>query len=149
MRWLLALIVQFAWFAAVAQDTVHFPSFDPGDGHRATELTANLFKPNRPGPMPALVFLHGCSGLVSSISHRIMSREMDWAGRLTGQGYAVLMVDSFTPRGSGQECSRSGFKEWVHLRRPGDAYAGLAWLQQQPFVAKDRITEIDWSNGGG
>ncbi len=103
--------MQFASFAAAAQDTVHFQSFDAGDGRPATELTAYLFKPNRPGPMPAVVFLHGCGGLISSLSHRIMSREMDWAGKLTAQGYAVLMIDSFTPRGSGEECSRSGFKE--------------------------------------
>jgi dienelactone hydrolase len=115
MRWLLALIVQFTSLAAMAQDTVHFPSFDAGDGRPATELTAYLFKPNRPGPAPAVVVLHGCGGLISSLSHRIMSREVDWAGKLTAQGYAVLMIDSFTPRSSGEECSRSGFKEWVYL----------------------------------
>ena len=149
MRWLLALILQFASFAAVAQDTVHFPSFDGGDGGPATNLTGYLLKANRPGPMPAVVFLHGCGGLISGISHQIMSREMDWAGKLNAQGYAVLMIDSFTPRGSGEECSRTGFKEWVYARRPGDAYAGLAWLQQQPYIIKDRIAEIGWSNGGG
>jgi dienelactone hydrolase len=62
---------------------------------------------------------------------------------------AVLMVDSFTPRGSGEMCSRSGFKEWLYLRRPADAYGALAWLQQQPFVAKDKVAVIGWSNGGG
>jgi dienelactone hydrolase len=46
-------------------------------------------------------------------------------------------------------CSRSGFKEWLYLRRPGDAYGGLAWLQQQPFVAPDKVAVIGWSNGGG
>ena len=47
MRWLLALIVQFASFAAMAQEIVHFPSFDGGDGRPATELAASLFKANR------------------------------------------------------------------------------------------------------
>ena len=145
MRWLLALIVQLASFVAAAQDTVRFASFDAGDDRPATELTGYLFKPNRAGPTPAVIFLHGCGGLIYSISHRIMSREMDWAGRLTAQGYAVLMIDSFTPRGSGEECSRTGFKEWIYLRRPADAYGGLAWLQQQPFVARDRIALIGWS----
>ena len=55
-----------------------------------------------------------------------MSRKMAWAGKLTAQGYAVLMVDSLTPRGSGEICSTSGFKNWLYLRRPADAYAGLA-----------------------
>lgn len=149
MRWLLALIVQFASFAAVAQDTVHFPSFDGGDGHPATELTAYLFKPSGTGPMPAAVFLHGCGGLISMVTHRIVSREIDWAAKLNAQGIAVLMIDSLAPRGSGEICSRTGFKEWLYLRRPADAYGGLAWLQKQPWGAKDRVAMVGWSNGGG
>lgn len=149
MRWLLALIVQFASFAAMAQDTVHFPSFDGGNGHPPTELTGYLFKPSRAGPMPAVVFLHGCGGLISMVTYRIVSREIDWAARLNAEGIAVLMIDSLTPRGSGEICSRAGFKEWLYLRRPADAYGGLAWLQQQPWVARDRVAMIGWSNGGG
>src|SRR5258708_5839212 len=103
MRWMLAVLVQLAVIAnAAAQDTVRFPSFDAGEGRPATELTGYLFKPGGVGPMPAAIFLHGCGGLISGLSHRIVSREMDWAGRLNAQGIAVLMVDSFTPRGSGE-----------------------------------------------
>jgi len=156
MRWMLALLVQLAVMGhAAAQKTVRFPAFDAGEGRPATELTGYLFKPGAggSGPMPAVVFLHGCGGLISATSrstgHRIVSREMDWAGKLTTGGAAVLMVDSFTPRGAGEMCSRSGFKEWLYLRRPGDAYAALAWLQQQPFVAKEKVAVIGWSNGGG
>ncbi|HEY4167094.1 MAG TPA: dienelactone hydrolase family protein [Reyranella sp.] len=149
MRWLLALIVQFASFAAMAQDTVHFPSFDASGGNPATELTSYLFKPSGTGPMPAAVFLHGCGGLISMATYRIVSREIDWAAKLNAQGIAVLMIDSLTPRGSGEICSRTGFKEWLYLRRPADAYGGLAWLQKQPWVAKDRVAMVGWSNGGG
>jgi dienelactone hydrolase len=78
-----------------------------------------------------------------------MSRETDWAAKLNAAGYAVLMVDSFAPRGSGEMCSTSGFKEWIYLSRPADAYGALAWLQSQPFIAKDRVAMIGWSNGGG
>jgi dienelactone hydrolase len=150
MRWMLALLVQLALTAgAAAQDTVHFPSFDAADGRPATELTGYLLKPAGDGPMPAVVFLHGCGGLISATSHRIVTREMDWAGKLNARGAAVLMVDSLGPRGSGEICSRQGFKEWLYLRRPADAYGALAWLQQQPFVAKDKVAMIGWSNGGG
>jgi dienelactone hydrolase len=150
MRQLLAFAAFFALTAgASAQDTVHFASLDGAAGQAPTQLDGALFKPSRPGPMPAVVFLHGCGGLISAISHRIVSREADWAAKLNAQGIAVLMVDSFTPRGSGEMCSRSGFKEWLYLRRPADAYGALAWLQQQPFVAKDKVAMIGWSNGGG
>jgi dienelactone hydrolase len=150
MRFVLALLVQLAVTGgAMAQDTVHFASLDAGDGRPATELTAYLFKPDNAGPMPAAIFLHGCGGLISATTHRIVSREMDWAGKLNAQGIAVLMVDSFGPRNSGEMCSRSGFKEWLYLRRPADAYGALAWAQQQPFIARDRVALVGWSNGGG
>jgi dienelactone hydrolase len=150
MRWMLALLVQLAVMDnAAALDMVHFPSFDAGKDRPATELTGYLFKPDGIGPMPAAVFLHGCGGLISTATHRIVSREIDWAAKLNAQGIAVLMIDSLTPRGSGEICSRAGFKEWLYLRRPADAYGGLAWLQQQPWVAKDRVAMVGWSNGGG
>jgi dienelactone hydrolase len=150
MRPFLALL---AWLAAttaaMAQDKVSFASLDGKDGAAPTQLDGYLFKPAGSGPMPAAVFLHGCGGLISTVTNRIVSREIDWAAKLNAQGIAVLMIDSLTPRGSGEICSRTGFKEWLYLRRPADAYGGLAWLQQQPWVAKDRVAMIGWSNGGG
>jgi dienelactone hydrolase len=151
MRWLIvffALTVPLA--GAAAQEKVQFASLDGKDGAAPTQLDAYLFRPtNATAPYPVIVFLHGCGGLVSGTSHRLMSREVDWAGKLNAQGIGVLMVDSFTPRGSGEMCSRSGFKEWLYMRRPADAYGALAWLQAQPFAARDRIGLIGWSNGGG
>jgi len=132
-----------------AQDKVNFASLDGKGGAPPTELDGYLFRADRPNPQPAIVFLHGCGGLISSISHKIMSREMDWAGRMTAEGYSVLMVDSFTTRGSGEMCSRSGFKEWLYLRRPADAYGALTYLEGQPFVDRNRIGLMGWSNGGG
>lgn len=132
-----------------AQDKVQFPSLDGKAGAPPTTLDGYLFRPAKSGPVPAVVFLHGCGGLISTISNKIMSRETDWAKRLNDAGYAVLMVDSFAPRGSGEMCSRSGFKEWIYLSRPADAYGALAWLQAQPFVARDRVAMMGWSNGGG
>jgi dienelactone hydrolase len=150
MRPILALLALLAASTgAMAQDKVSFASFDGKDGAAPTQLDGYLFRPNKPGPYPAVVFLHGCGGLISASSHKIQSREMEWAGTLNRLGYAVLMVDSFTPRGSGEMCSRTGFKEWLYLRRPADAYGALAWLQQQPFIAKDGIAVTGWSNGGG
>jgi dienelactone hydrolase len=150
MRQLLAFVMLMLLTAgAAAQDRVEFPSLDGAADRAPTQLTGYLFKPAVSGPMPAAVFLHGCGGLISMATHRIVSREIDWAARLNAQGIAVLMVDSLTPRGSGEICSRTGFKEWLYLRRPADAYGGLAWLQQQPWVARDRVAMIGWSNGGG
>jgi dienelactone hydrolase len=152
MRRLLALVLLICLTApAAAQEAVHFPSLDGKDSAPPTRLDGYLFRPTKAqsGPAPAVVFLHGCGGLISGLSHQIMSREVDWAKHLNTQGFVVLMVDSFTPRGSGEMCSQSGFKLWLYRKRPADAYGALAFLQIQPYVAKDKIGVIGWSNGGG
>jgi dienelactone hydrolase len=150
MRHLLALALLIVLTgAASAQDKVHFASLDGTADRAPTTLDGYLFKPGRPGPMPAVIFLHGCGGLISTATDRIVSREIDWAAKLNAQGIAVLMIDSLTPRGSGEICSRAGFKEWLYLRRPADAYGWLARLQKQSWVAKDRVAMVGWSNGGG
>ena len=48
-------------------------------------------------PNHLFVFLHGCGGLFSTTTGQIVSRELDWSRRLVDMGYAVLMVDSFSP----------------------------------------------------
>ncbi|WP_218191060.1 dienelactone hydrolase family protein [Enhydrobacter aerosaccus] len=136
--------------AAAAQERVRFPSLDGKNGEQPTELDGYLFRPERgDDPFPMVIFQHGCGGLFSTTTHRITSRERDWADRFNSRGIGVLMVDSFTPRGSTGMCSHSSFKEWIYLRRPADAYGALVYLQKQPFVARDRIALMGWSNGGG
>jgi dienelactone hydrolase len=155
MRRLLFLLLSLGFSlgvaaAAVAQEAVHFPSLDGKDGATPTRLDGYLFRPTKAnGAAPAVVFLHGCGGLISGITHRIMSREVEWVRQLNAQGYVVLMVDSLTPRGSGEICSQSGFKMWLYMKRPADAYGALAYLQGLPYVARDHVGVIGWSNGGG
>jgi dienelactone hydrolase len=135
--------------SAAAQQKVRFPALDGKDGAAATELDGYLFRPDGPGPHPTVVFMHGCGGLFSRTTNAIVSRETAWRQQLVDKGFAVLMVDGFTPRDTVEMCSRTSFKEWLYLRRPGDAYAALRYLQAQSFVMRDRIGLMGWSNGGG
>src|SRR5947199_10180248 len=49
---------------AGAQELVHFPSLDDnGQGQPATHLDGYLFRPAGEGRHPAILGLHGCSGL--------------------------------------------------------------------------------------
>jgi len=130
--------------AAAAQERVEFPSLDAA----ATPLVGHLLRPAGPGPHPAVVFLHGCGGLYRR-NGGIVERETDWAARLVGRGYAVLMVDSFTPRGHQRMCAPDAFAIDTYLARPKDAYGALRWLQAQPFVRPDRVGVVGWSQGGG
>jgi len=143
-----------AWIAlghiAAAQEKIQIASLDKDGSGAALMLDAYLFKPALPetsAPFPAVVFLHGCGGLLSH-SGKILSREMDWARRLNQQGYVVLAVDSFTTRGASSECAHAG-SVTPEIERPRDAYGALRFLQAQPYVKADRIALIGWSHGGG
>jgi dienelactone hydrolase len=131
--------------AAAAQQLVHFPSLEPS----APMLDGYLFRPAGEGRHPALIFLHGCGGLISRATGRINTREADWAARFNAGGYVVLMVDSLGPRRHGEMCSVHGFDIQLYHQRPKDAYGALAWLQAQDFVRPDRVGVVGWSEGGG
>lgn len=122
---------------------VQFASLDG-----VTQLTAYLARPAGDQPRPAVVMLHGCSGLINPRG-RFFQLYPAWLRTLTEQGYVVLVVDSATPRGFGQTCSPGQPRRTMLRDRPKDAYAALAWLQAQPFVRADRIALMGWSQGGG
>ena len=74
-------------------------------GGSPTIIDGYLFKPVGQGPFPALVALHGCSGLFTQ-SGGFQKRDRDWAKRLQSLGYVVLFPDSLTPRGIEEICTR-------------------------------------------
>jgi hypothetical protein len=50
---------------AQAQDKVSFPSTDADlKGGTPTTITGYLYKPEGPGPFPAVIGMQGCNGLV-------------------------------------------------------------------------------------
>ena len=138
-----ALVLSALAPAASAVETVNFVSLD---GH--TNLTAHLSRPEGDAPRPALVLMHGCSGLLDG-KGRIFPLYRLWARSLVVQGYVALVVDSATPRGFGQTCSAGPARATMVRDRPSDAYAALQYLQAQPFVQKDRVGLMGWSQGGG
>jgi dienelactone hydrolase len=94
-----------------------------------------LSKPDGSGPFPAVVYLHGCSGLFPNTRHRM-------AELLTGWGYLSLVVDSFTTRGIEQSCDRR------MPSRQADALGALLYLSKLPFVDPKRIAIVGASQGG-
>src|SRR5947208_16610326 len=100
-------------------------------------FTAQLLRPQGAGPFPAVVALHGCGGLLNK-DDDLAKRETDWARRLVGAGYAVLLPDSFTARGLRQICTareRTIFPK----DRADDVAAAVEWLAKQPFVDGKRL----------
>jgi dienelactone hydrolase len=111
-----------------------------------TTLRAVLFRPNGPGPFPAVVALHGCGGL-GDASGPITPRYRDWGDRLAGAGFAVLFPDSFSSRGLRTQCRVRERKVRASHERIEDANAARNWLQSQSWVAADRVSLIGWSSG--
>jgi dienelactone hydrolase len=134
-------------------ETVHFRS---GDGH--TNLVGYLFRPNGPGPHPAVVMLHGRAGPYSSLARGAYSadtlskRHKFWGELWASKGYAALLVDSFGPRGYWKGFPKNSYEDRPsevseQTTRPLDAYGALAYLRGREDVVRDRIGLQGWSNG--
>ena len=118
-------------------------SFVSGDG---TRLSGYLYKPEGDGPFDTILMMHGCAGMLNK-DGTIKTRETAWLEILRGEGYAVLLADSFTGRGLGSICRIKNRPVTPSRDRPYDAYGALNWLQAQPFVRPDRVVLMGWSNG--
>ena len=143
---------------ATAPGTV---SFDSADGK--VKLSGYLYLPDArawPGPRPAIVLLHGRSGLHRAGASRfdaatLGSRTTLWGNFWADRGYIGLYVDSFGPRGfpRGFEAgtNRNGGRpaEVNEITvRPHDANMALQFFCQRGDVRKDQVFLQGWSNGG-
>ena len=111
------------------------------------QIPITLSKPDGPGPFPAVVIMHDCSGL----GPRSSGAPDRWAKELLGRGYVVLIPDSFTTRGhpDGVCTNPSPSREDVRpARRVRDAYAALAHLRTLPYVDGSHVGLMGGSHGG-
>ena len=151
-RWpaaaLLAVLAAAPAPAGAAYDTewVEFPALGDFAGE-AVRLSALQFRPDGAGPFPALVLLHGCSGMYTPGGY-ITASYLRWAELLAEDGYVALLVDSFNPRGYRTICELQKRPIRESRERVEDAYAAARWLNRQPYVAAGRIGLLGWSNGG-
>jgi dienelactone hydrolase len=116
----------------------------PGDG---IELRGRLYLPATPGRSPAIVMLHGCSGLWRRDGEPTASYAF-WAEHFRERGHVVLLLDSFGPRGEKEICTQAKRSISPSADRPRDAYAALRWLAARADVDSGRVHLMGWSNGG-
>ncbi|MDB5383971.1 MAG: dienelactone hydrolase, partial [Rhodospirillales bacterium] len=117
----------------------------PGSG-----AMAMLHAPVGPGPHPAVLLLHGCSGITPTVRR--------WADRLAEWGYAALVPDSFGPRGVDNVCGQAGraapgtgspdASRVPPRLREEDAFAAAAYLRSRPDVDPARVSVVGFSHGG-
>ena len=99
-----------------------------------------VFRPDGPGPYPAVLLVPGCDGFSPPLAPRLYERR---AAELRGRGYLVVFVDYLGSRGL-KSCAPS----ITHADAARDLVAEAAWLTTQPFVDRARIAAIGWSYGG-
>ncbi|MGQ0752802.1 MAG: dienelactone hydrolase family protein [Betaproteobacteria bacterium] len=140
------VIMHAAAYAAYEVEWTEFPALKDFNGE-AVSLSALQFRPKGAGPFPALVLLHGCSGMYTPSGY-VTNSYRRWAELLVEDGYVALLVDSFNPRGHRTICELQKRPILESRERVEDAYAAARWLNEQPYVANGRIGVIGWSNGG-
>jgi len=137
----LGVLLMLAACATGQRAAVNFPVQSvPGSRMPAQPLAAILLLPAGPGPFPAIIVLHTCSG-------RSLLQE-DWAARLNAWGYAALIPNSFGPRGVVSVCAPANQPLVTAEDRAGDVLAAALWLRQQPQIDGARIGVLGNSHGG-
>ena len=132
------LVTAPAW--AGGGEPVSFPGPD-------ITLAARLYRPDGEGPFPAIVLMHGCSGLWRQDGQEPTPTYEAWAEHWRAKGYLALLVDSFGPRGQKEICTQRDRPISPARDRPRDAYASLGWLAARKDVDPGHIHLQGWSNG--
>jgi dienelactone hydrolase len=101
-----------------------------------------LRRPAGPGPLPAVVLMHGCGGGAEEL-------DWHWGVRIAAWGYVTLTIDRHAPRGLKNACG--GFHPAPRGLYPDvrtDAARALDFLVQQPYVDPQRVFVVGFSQGG-
>jgi dienelactone hydrolase len=103
----------------------------------SSRIAGELYLPPGPGPFPAVVLMPPCSGRLPK------EAEQADGARYNAEGWALLAVDSFGPRGFEDGCGGAGSSVDLVM----DAYGALLWLAGQPFIDPARIAIVGYSRG--
>jgi carboxymethylenebutenolidase len=138
-------------------EVVQFPSFQ-----NDVTLDGYVWLPEGDGPFAAIVAMHGCGGVFidpgDTTPDRIAGKFRYWGKQLADEGFVVVMVDSFVPRGYGDDVNDGEVCDtpWQDrpaeidgvTARPFDAYAALDYVRSRNDVDPSRVGLLGWSNGG-
>jgi dienelactone hydrolase len=113
---------------------------------KEVRLRGELFVPRGNGPFPAVVLMHGCGGWQPAVVSALNSHAMSFLEN----GYVVLNLDSFGPRGKsgGALCGSDRQLRHALAYRLADAYDALRYLREHSAVDPRNIYLLGQSNGG-
>ena len=109
-----------------------------------SDVIYQLHLPEGVGPFPAIVAMHGCSGLTAVVKEGLT----DWANFFKKQGYATLIVDSFSKRSlsGGRVCSSIDLLRQALDYRNKDAFMAYDYLAARADIS-EHIFVLGQSNG--
>lgn len=110
-----------------------------------TRLSAYIMRPRSRSRKPAIIALHGCSGLTRN-KHTLLSRHKDWGERFVKWGYVVIFPDSHGSRNISSVCTTRR-RSISQSDRVKDALGAYNWLKRQRFVNSKKIMILGWSEG--
>jgi dienelactone hydrolase len=111
------------------------------------QIPIETMKPDGPGPFPAVVIMHDCSGL----GGRSSGAPDRWGRELVKRGYVVVIPDSFGGRGfPNGVCTDASPKrsDVSPANRVRDAYGALAHARTLPYVDGKHVGLMGGSHGG-
>lgn len=110
------------------------------------DLALEIHAPAGAGPNPAVLLLHGCSGLTERVAAGLRAH----AEALVAEGYLAVIADSFTRRNKagGRVCESLGELNLARYYRTKDAFAVRDYLSGRADVDPAAIFLIGQSNGG-
>lgn len=99
------------------------------------------------GRRPAIIALHGCSGLYNNRG-RFDDRYTWYAQRWNAAGWHVVAPDSLGSRGQGSLCTQTAAERTIKVaHRREDVLRTATWLTAREDVDPRRIAVVGWSHG--
>lgn len=123
------------------QDVIAIPVDDP----QTKAIAGALFKPAGAGPFPAVIYMGTCAAIDSGEENFVQSALR---ARLISKGFAMLIVDPYSPRQEMQGvCDKAKAGGDYDARGARDIYAAIEVLRSMPLIDANRIFVEGYSLG--
>jgi dienelactone hydrolase len=131
--------IPFHWeLHTFVSQTVSDKAFLTGAEGQKVTLTGELRLPPGKGPFPAVILMHGSSGIGANID--------PWVRKITALGAATFVIDSVTGRSLislGEKQGKLGRLNFIV-----DIYGALSVLANHPKIDSNHIVVMGFSRGG-
>ena len=143
MRTIIVSALIAALSGCATANSIRIPSYEKLGKSGAT-LGGELYKPEGNGPFPGVLLMHGCAGLSKASRKGLRSH----ARYLVENGYAAVIVDSYSQRGVSITCKNFEQIQKARFYRKQDAYNTLRYLKSLAYIDSRNFYLMGQSQGG-